>query len=103
MSKIRGTVTNTPTGPLDEPKRVCDLPAGDRGQRFEIRYQEGGKTKVFGWAGNPLGAREMARTWYQRPSITAVAAVDRENGDAVIYVMNKDGRLVDDWVKVKNV
>lgn len=57
---------------------------GDKGQRFEVRYQRDGDApeshRVLGWTEKIKGAQEMRDGWRKAPEVSKVWIVDRETG-----------------------
>lgn len=63
-------------------KRLCDLPTGDKGQRFQITangYPNDGDN-VIGYSGNENNATKMAQTIAKAPGCRSARVLDRETG-----------------------
>lgn len=68
---------------------------GDKGQRFEILYIEGGSVRRLGWTGKFEVAAHMRNAWRSRPSNPFTWINDREAFND--NFIGADATPVDEW------
>lgn len=61
-------------------KRLCDLPTGDNGQRFQITARDWPNKgfNIVGWSNSETNASEMAKAIAKAPGCKSTQVYDRE-------------------------